>query len=82
MQGRQVEVLVKRIAEMDRVGLVRFLRGLDVDFTIDFTDDFLDTVSLERLRHITLAAALRAKVETTTRGHGDAGPRSVQGGAS
>ena len=61
MQGPQVEALVKHIAEMDRAGLVRFLRKLDVEFTIDFSDEFLDTVSLARLRHITLAAALRAK---------------------
>jgi len=61
MQGSRVEALVKHIAEMDRDGLVRFLRGLDVDFSIDFTDDFLATVNLEHLRHITLAAAMRAK---------------------
>jgi len=61
MQGSRVETLVKRIAEMDRDCLVHFLRGLDVNFTVDFTDEFLDTVTLEHLRHITLAAALRAK---------------------
>jgi hypothetical protein len=61
MQDSRVEVLVRRIAEMDRDALVRFLRGLDVDFTLDFTDEFLDSVTLEHLRHITLAAALRAK---------------------
>jgi len=61
MRESQVESLVKHIAEMDRAGLVRFLRKLDVEFTIDFSDEFLDTVTLDRLRHITLAAALRAK---------------------
>jgi len=61
MQSSQVETLVKHIAEMDRDGLVRFLRNLDVEFTLDFTNEFLDTVNLETLRHITLAAALRAK---------------------
>ena len=62
MQGSQVETLMKRIAEMDRAALIPFLRNLDVEFTIDFTPEFLDAVSLDTLRHITLAAALRAKV--------------------
>ena len=61
MQGARIEALLKHIAEMDRSDLVRFLRSLDVEFTIDFTNEFLDAISLERLRHITLAAALRSK---------------------
>lgn len=65
MQGQQVEALISRIASLDRPGLVRFLRGLDVDFAIDFTDEFLDSISLERLRHIVLAASLHTKQPCT-----------------
>jgi len=61
MQGPQIEALIRHIAGLDRDDLVVFLRKLDVDFTIDFTNEFLDSVSVERLRHIVLAAALRAK---------------------
>jgi len=66
MQGPRIEALVKRIATMERADLVRYLRNLDVEFTIDFTNEFLDSISLERLRHIVLAAALRSR-ETTSR---------------
>jgi len=61
MQGQQVEALINRISVMDRSSLIGFLRGLHVDFEIDFTDDFLGSVSIERLRHIVLAASLHSK---------------------
>jgi hypothetical protein len=34
------------------------LHRLRCRFQLDFTDDFLESVSLERLRHIALAASL------------------------
>lgn len=58
MQGQQVEILVDRIQTLDRAGLIEMLRGLDCGFQIDFSDEFLGSVSLERLRHIVLAASL------------------------
>lgn len=58
MQSRQVESLVNELQSMDRDGLKGLLRNMKCDFAIDFTDEFLDSVSIERLRHITLAASL------------------------
>ncbi len=63
MQAQQVEKLVTDIASMDRGMLVKMLRGLDCDFQIDFTDDFLSTLSIERLRHVVLAASLHAHTQ-------------------
>ena len=60
MQGKELETLVSRIASLDRAELVAVLRGLDCDFRLDFTDEFLSTVSIERLQHIVLAASLHA----------------------
>ena len=61
MAGIKTENLMDRIRSMDREGLVRFLRNLDCDFPIDFTDEFLGSLSLGRLRHIILAAVLHAR---------------------
>jgi hypothetical protein len=55
---RRAEKLVDKIAQMDRTSLVQELRQMRCDFKMDFSDDFLDTVSLERLQHIVLAAFL------------------------
>jgi hypothetical protein len=54
----QTDQLIERIAHMDRTELISMLRGLKCDFQIDFTDDYLMSISLERLRHVTFAAAL------------------------
>ena len=45
---------------MDRVSLIRMLRGFHCEFDLDFTEDFLNTTSLSRLRHIVLAASAHA----------------------
>ena len=60
MQGQQVEILVNEIQSLDRDGLVHLLRSMQCDFAVDFTDEFLDSISVERLRHIVLAASLHA----------------------
>ena len=60
MPQRTIEKLAEKIAAMPRRRLVTLLRSMDCAFTIDFTDKFLKSASLERLRHIALAAALHA----------------------
>ena len=56
--GRRVEQLVDRICSMDRDGLVSALRRMRCEFPMDFTDEFLASMSTERLKHIVLAASL------------------------
>ncbi len=58
--SRHAELLVARIGSLDRCGLIQELRRMRCSFEIDFSDDFLNSVSLERLRHIVLAAGLHA----------------------
>lgn len=58
MNANVVDSLVTQLAEMDRSRLVAFLRSLHCSFPIDFTDDYLNSVSIDRLRHIALAACL------------------------
>ncbi|HUT57438.1 MAG TPA: hypothetical protein VNA25_06265 [Phycisphaerae bacterium] len=49
------------LAGMSRSQLTRTLGQLDCPFTLDFTDEYLKSISLERLRHIVLAAWLHAR---------------------
>ena len=54
----KLDALAARIAAMDRSSLVEMLRALNCDFSIDFTDEYLNSISLERLQHIVLAVSL------------------------
>ncbi len=60
MSPSQLDRIATRLAGMNRPALMQLLRSLRCDFKIDFTDDYLHSVSLERLRHIVLAAELHA----------------------
>ena len=60
MSAAQFDMLMASIAGMDREVLIWRLRGLDCRFKIDFTDEYLHTLSLERLRHIVLSAGMHA----------------------
>ena len=46
---------------MSRGELKRRIKGFRGSFRLDFTDDYLDTASLDRLRHILLAALITGK---------------------
>ncbi len=58
MPSNRMEQLADKIGCMGRPDLIQTLRGLQCDFQIDFSDDFLETLSIERLKHIVLAASL------------------------
>ncbi len=59
MVARQVEELIQRITSMDRPGLIDHLRGLRVGFTVDFSDDYLASLTTERLQHVVFAASIQ-----------------------
>lgn len=46
---------------MGRAALVQAILEVDCDFPVDFTDDGLRSLSLEKLRHIYLALILHGK---------------------
>ena len=60
MSADQVEQFINKIATMGRGDLIKALRRLDCHFKLDFTDEYLEGLSLERLRHVALAAMLQA----------------------
>ena len=54
------EKLPDQIAQMDRSGLVELLGQLECTFALDFTPEYLDSVSIPQLQHIVAAAACHA----------------------
>ena len=53
------EDLASRIAVMNRKQVLREITQFSGRFSLDFTRDFLESQSLNRLRHILLAAQLQ-----------------------
>jgi hypothetical protein len=49
------------IATLDRDEVKSRLKHFKGRFRLDFTDDYLDKLSVDRLRHILLAALITAK---------------------
>ncbi|MFP3937598.1 MAG: hypothetical protein ACLFVW_04590 [Phycisphaerae bacterium] len=64
MATREHEKLARELAEMGRDELTAILRRMHCEFDLDFTDEFLGSLSLERLRHIVLAAMLHDHSQT------------------
>lgn len=58
---RSFENSVSSIAALNRDQLKRRIQGFRGRFKLDFTEDYLNTVSVERLRHILLAALINAR---------------------
>ena len=53
--------IVRTIASMRRPQLVALLRRMRCGFDIDFSDDYVNSMNLDRLRHIALAASMHDK---------------------
>lgn len=57
--SEQLEELVSLINAMDRATLTEQFRAYPTRFPLDLTDEFLQTASIDRLRHIFLALCLQ-----------------------
>lgn len=51
------------IASLGKEELKRRIRDFRGRFRLDFTDSYLDTLGVDRLRHILLAALINAKLD-------------------
>lgn len=49
------------IAALDRTELKRRIKSFKGRFKLDFSEDYLNTLSVDRLRHILLAALVNAR---------------------
>ena len=56
-----MEDMAARIARMDRSELTHALLQIECTFPIDFSRAYLDSMSVERLRHLFLAAGLHER---------------------
>ena len=61
LQAQQIEELLCLISSLDRPALVRQIRHYRATFPLDFTEQFLQTTPLDRLRHIFLALCLQCQ---------------------
>jgi hypothetical protein len=59
----QFEQMAAALADLSRDDLKKRIKGFRGRFKLDFSDEYLDTLSLERLRHLLLAALINAKAE-------------------
>ena len=61
LDPHQIEDLICATAALDREALVEQFQAYPSTFPIDFTPEFLETVDLDRLRHIFLALCLQCQ---------------------
>ena len=61
LQSHQVEELISLVAALDKPALVRQFESYQATFPVDFTPEFLDSQSVERLRHLFVALCLHTQ---------------------
>jgi hypothetical protein len=61
LQPQQIEDLICLVSSLDRDSLIRQFQSYQARFPLDFTDHYLSTAPLERLRHIFLAVCLQSQ---------------------
>ncbi len=59
LQEPQIEDLICLVSTLDRTALTRQFLNFHGSFPVDFTPDFLEKLSVERLRHIFMALCLQ-----------------------
>jgi len=59
--GKNFERTTTSIAALSRGELKRQIKNFKGRFKLDFTDDYLNNLSVDKLRHILLAALINAK---------------------
>jgi len=58
---RQFERTATSIASLDKSAVKKRIKNFKGRFRLDFSDEYLDKLSTDRLRHILLAAMINAK---------------------
>jgi len=61
LEAQQVEELICLVSSLDKSALTTQFLDFRGNFPIDFTPEFLDTLSVERLRHIFVALCLQSQ---------------------
>ena len=61
LSTEQTDELLTLVVTLDRVSLCQLIREYRAAFPLDFTSEFLETVELDRLRHIFVAVCLQSQ---------------------
>ena len=61
LQSHQIDDLIALVSALDREALIEQFHCYRASFPIDFTDDFLHSMPLDRLRHIFVALCLQTQ---------------------
>ena len=61
MQSEQVEELVCLISSLDRPALIHHLLEFRANFPVDFSPEFLDVQTVERLGHLLFALCMQSQ---------------------
>ncbi len=56
LSEKSVDDIIVEVASMAREDLIAMISNMECSFQLDFTPKYLSSVSVERLRHIALAA--------------------------
>jgi hypothetical protein len=59
LQAPQVEELICMVSSLDRLTLTRHFLCFRGNFPVDFTPEFLDNLTVDRMRHIFVALCLQ-----------------------
>jgi len=59
----QFEQIIASLNALGRDDLKQRIKGFRGRFKLDFSDEYLDALTLDRLRHILLAALINARAE-------------------
>jgi hypothetical protein len=61
MTAKQFETEATTIASLDRMELTRRIKKFRGTFKLDFTEDYLNQSTVDRLRHILMSALIYSK---------------------
>jgi hypothetical protein len=61
LQSHQIDDLITLVSILDRNTLVHQFHNYRANFPVDFTDEFLSDLPLDRLRHIFVALCLQTQ---------------------
>jgi len=61
LADEKLEELLTLVSSLDRAALARQFRTYQASFPVDFTDEFLDQLDIERMRHIFVALCLQCQ---------------------
>ena len=61
MGMQSLESQLAAVAAMDQRQVIAAIRSLNCSFPVDFTEDYLRSLDLEKLRHLYLALTLQCR---------------------